>query len=404
MRNKKLAWNTLSALTYQVTAVVCGFILPKAILNCYGSAVNGLVNSIMQFVQMIAFLELGVGAVIQSALYKPLAEQNARKVSEVVSSGSRFFKKLAGILVAYIAVLIVVFPTVVDDSFGFVYDATLILSMSISSFAQYYFGIVDSLLLKSDQKGYIVSVIDTVTLIMNTLFCCWLVYSGFSIQIVKLTTAGIFLLRPILARIYISRHYRIDRKCQYTKDPVEQKWNGVAQHFSAIVLDSTDMAVLSIFSDMTNVSIYSVYLTVVSSIKNLILSCFGGISPLLGELWAKQEREELDSYFGFTEWLMHGLILFVWGCAIKLIVPFVLVYTKNVTDGNYNVPVFGTLICVAYALYCMRLPFNAMILASGHYKNTQKIYIIGALMNLAISVLQSVTGDCMVLPSAPFLP
>lgn len=387
MRNKRLEWNTLSALIYQVTAVLCGFVLPRAILTCYGSVVNGLVNSITQFIQMIAFLELGVGAVIQSALYKPLADRDQQKISEVVSSGHNFFRKLAGILVAYIAVLLVVFPTVVDKTFGFVYDATLILSMSVSSFAQYYFGIVDGLLLKSDQKGYIVSVIDTVTLIVNTLLCYFLVYSGFSIQIVKLTTAGIFLLRPILVRMYIRHNYRIDRKCKYTTDPIDQKWNGVAQHISAIVLDVTGTVVLSLFSTMSNVSIYSVYLMVVSSIKNLILSCFGGISPLLGELWAKQEREELNRYFAFTEWIIHGLVLFVWGCTCKLIIPFVLVYTANVTDVNYNVPVFAVLICLGNALYCFRLPFNTMILAAGHYRDTQPIYIIGAIMNLAITVV-----------------
>ena len=387
MRNKKLEWNTLSALVYQVTAVLCGFILPKAILDCYGSEVNGLVNSITQFVQMISFLELGVGAVIQSALYKPLADRDDQKISEVVSSGHNFFRKLAGILVAYIAILLVVFPTVVDKTFGFAYDATLILSMSISSFAQYYFGIVDGLLLKSDQKGYIVSVIDTVTLIINTLLCYFLVYSGFSIQVVKLTTAGLFLLRPVLVRLYIRRHYRLDRKRRYTKDPIEQKWHGVAQHISAIVLDVTDTVVLSLFSTMANVSVYSVYLMVVSSIKNLILSCFGGISPLLGELWAKQEREELDRYFGFTEWIIHGLVLFVWCCTCKLIVPFVLVYTKDVTDVNYNVPVFAILFCLGNALYCLRLPFNTMILAAGHYKSTQGIYIFGALINLVVTVL-----------------
>ena len=74
VRNKKLAWNTMSGLLLQVTTVLCGFVLPRAILNRFGSDVNGLLNSIAQFLQMIAFLELGVGSVVQSALYRPLAE------------------------------------------------------------------------------------------------------------------------------------------------------------------------------------------------------------------------------------------------------------------------------------------------------------------------------------------
>lgn len=387
MRNRKLAFNTLFALLHQVTAVICGFVLPRAILNRYGSDVNGLINSIAQFLEMITFLELGVGAVVQSALYKPLADRDTEKISEVISSGSSFFRKLAACLVVYVAALTVIYPFAVDDSFGFVFDATLILSMSISYFAQYYFGLVDSLLLKADQKGYIINVIDTLTLIANTVFCYCLLYWGASVQLVKFTTAGIFLLRPVLVRVYIRRNYRIDRKCKYTKDPVEQKWNGVAQHIAAIVLDSTDVVVLSVFATMLDVSVYSVYFLVVSSIRNLFMSCSNGIRALFGELWAKQEREALDSYFSYTQWLIHSASLFVWCCTYKLIVPFVLVYTEHMTDVNYNVPVFAALICMAYALFCLRLPFHSMVLAAGQYRNTQNIYIVGAAMNLILSVL-----------------
>ena len=386
MRNKKLAWNTISGLLYQGTAVICGFILPRAILNCYGSEVNGLVNSIAQFLQMITFLELGVGAVVQSALYKPLADRADRAISQVIASGSSFFRKLAGILILYVAALVVVYPKMVNDDFGFAYDATLILAMSISYFAQYYFGIIDGLLLKADQKAYISNIIDTVTVLLNTFFCYCLVYWGFSIQVVKVTTAGIFLLRPILVRLYIRKHYKIDRKCSYTKDPVDQKWNGIAQHVAAIVRDSTDMAVLSVFATMADVSVYSVYYLVVSGIKNLILSCFNGITALFGELWAKQEWEELNKYYSYVEWFFQAVIVFVWCCTYRLIVPFVMVYTKNVTDANYNVPVFAALLCVAYMIYCYRLPFNTMILSAGHYRNTQGIYIVSAVINLVLSV------------------
>ena len=387
VRNKKLAWNTISGLLLQVTTVLCGFVLPRAILNRFGSDVNGLLNSISQFLQMIAFLELGVGAVIRSALYKPLADGDTVKVSEVLASGNRFFRKIGLMLVLYVAALMVIFPTWIDDTFGFTYVATLIFAMSVSYFTRYYFGLVDRLLLDADQKAYIVNLIDMATLVFNTVFCYCLLYLGFSVQVVKLTTSGIFLLRPILARIYIRKNYQIDRKCKYTKDPVEQKKNGIAQHIAAIVLDSTDIVVLSVFSDMYAVSVYSVYLIVVSGIKSLVLSLLGGVGSLFGELWAKQEREELNRYFGFTEWIVHGLSLFVWCCTYKLIVPFVLIYTEHMGDVNYNEPVFAALICTAYVLYCLRLPFNEMILAAGHYKNTQHIFIKAASINLISSIL-----------------
>ena len=87
------------------------------------------------------------------------------------------------------------------------------------------------------------------------------------------------------------------------------------------------------------------------------------------------------------EWAVHTLSVFVWCCTYKLIIPFVLIYTEHMTDVDYNVPVFAALICLAYALCCLRQPFHLMILAAGEYKNTQNIYIVGAVMNLALSIL-----------------
>ena len=75
-RKRRLFYNTISSLIFQLTTIICGFILPRLILTAFGSEVNGLVNSIIQFLGIISFLELGVGAVVQSTLYKPLAEKN----------------------------------------------------------------------------------------------------------------------------------------------------------------------------------------------------------------------------------------------------------------------------------------------------------------------------------------
>lgn len=92
MRERKLAKNTISSLIFQVITIVSGFILPRLILKQYGSSVNGLVNSIAQFLSIISFLELGVGAVVQSTLYKPLAENDNVQVSKILASAEKFLK------------------------------------------------------------------------------------------------------------------------------------------------------------------------------------------------------------------------------------------------------------------------------------------------------------------------
>ena len=109
-REKKLALNSISSLAYQVITIVCGFILPRFFLSYYGSAVNGLVSSITQFLGFISLAECGVGAVVQSTLYKPLAERDMVSVSKIVISAERFFKKIAYLLAGYTVMLMLVYP------------------------------------------------------------------------------------------------------------------------------------------------------------------------------------------------------------------------------------------------------------------------------------------------------
>ena len=387
MREKRLFYNTISSLVFQVTTIICGFILPRLILNAFGSEVNGLVNSITQFLGVISFLELGVGAVVQSALYKPLAEKNQEDVSKIISSANKFFTRLGQILLIYVIALVIFYPQFAGKNFGFIYTASLIVTISISSFAQYFFGIVNRLLLTADQRGYIQYNAQTLAVVCNTAACFILIRVGCSIQIVKLTTSLIYLLQPFLIYLYVRHHYSIDRKIKYIKEPIPQKWNGIAQHVAAVILDGTDTIVLTLFATLPDVSIYSVYFLVVKGVKQLFMSMTNGITSLIGELWAKQELEELNKTFSWTEWVIHTGTTFVFGLTAILIVPFVRVYTLGIHDANYIQPLFAALIVAANAGHCLRLPYNIIILAAGHYKQTQNNYIIAAILNIVVSVV-----------------
>ena len=108
---------------------------------------------------------------------------------------------------------------------------------------------------------------------------------------------------------------------------------------------------------------------------------------MLGNMLAKNETDELNRSFSHIEWFLHTLVTFVFSVTAALIVPFVRIYTTNVSDANYIVPAFAYLITIAQASYCLRLPYNIMVLAAGHYKQTQWSAIIEAAINIVVSVV-----------------
>lgn len=386
-RSKLLMLNTITSVIAQVTVVICGFIIPRLILVYFGSEVNGLVNSITQFLGVITLLELGIGAVVQSSLYKPLADRDNDEISRIYVSANRFFHRVAIILLFYVVVLIIVYPRIVEEMFDYWYTVSLIGAMFISLFAQYYFGIVNSLLITSDQRGYIQYLAQIITLIINVIVCVILIKVGASIQLVKLTTSVIYLGRPLVLLIYVRKNYLIDTKIKYSKEPIKQKWNGMAQHFASFVLTGTDNIILTLLSTLQNVSIYSVYGLVITGVQNLFISFTNGVFPFFGDLWARHEKDKLEKEFAFFEWLTHVCGVLIYGCTGVLIVDFVRVYTDGVNDANYIQPLFAAVLVCAYGMRSIRIPYNYLILATGHYKQTQSNYIIAMIANIVISII-----------------
>ena len=385
-RSKKLFLNTITSLINQLVIVICGFILPRMFLVSYGSTVNGLQASITQFLGLIMLGELGVGAVVQSALYKPLAVKNELEISKIVCSAERFFHKLGYILLVYTFILMAIYPLLIKREFGWFYTSSLIAIISISKLAQYFFGITYRLLLGANQMGFIYSRLNSIVLIINTIVAVCLMKAGMGIHIVLLVSSGIFVLQPVFLVFYVRKHYNIDHKLVLKTEPIKQKWNGIAQHIAAFILNSTDIAVLTVFSTLDAVSVYTVYNLVVLGIKQFVSAFTAGVQSSFGNMLANKETENLLLSFGQFELIMHTVSTFLFGMTGLLIVNFVRVYTAGITDANYIVPCFAVLFTCAAAVNCLRLPYILMILAAGHYKETQNSAFIESGLNLVLSI------------------
>lgn len=386
MRKKRLLYNTTSALLNEFILLICDFILPRQILLSYGSDINGLVTSITQFLGFIALTEMGVGAVVKSALYKPLAKNDEVETSRILRSARNFFNKIGRVLLIYIVILCAVYPLITRSKYDYAFIVPLILAISISSIAQYYFGIVNQLLLTADQRSYIYLLLNAGSMIINTVASILLMQAGMGIQIVKFAAAVALLVKPIGMAWFVNRHYRIDKKIDLPYEPIKQKWNGIAQHLAAFVLSHTDVIVLTTFSTLKNVSIYNVYYMVVAGIRRLLTTAMTGVEALFGNLYAKKDPE-LIRHFAMYEWIMHTGVTLLFSVTAMLICPFIAVYTKGVHDTNYIYPWFGALLVAAYGAYCIRLPYNTMVLAAGHYKETQASAILEAGINVIVSVI-----------------
>lgn len=386
MKNKVTLLNMISGLILQFFTIVSGFILPKIILTCFGSEVNGLVSSLNQFLSYITLVEGGITGVIVANLYKPIVEQDNNKISSVLVTADRFYKKIGALFIGYSVVLSIVYPLYFKTEFKFVYICSLTLILSLTLLIQYMYSLTLRTLLNADKKGYVVNFTQTLIVICNVLFALISVFIYPSIHILKLISGSLFLLQPLIFSRYVKKNYKIDWKVEPDNSFIKSRWNGFAINLAAFIHTSTDVTVLTFLANLKTVSIYSVYSLVSSGIKQLINACLSGIAHTVGQAYAKKNWKELNQKLDIYEYIVFVLIFFLFTVTALLITPFVQLYTRGIVDTDYNQPLFGFLLVVSEALYLVKLPHLNLAYSANKFKEITVPAYIEAILNIVISV------------------
>ncbi len=387
MRSKKALKNMTTSLMLQLVTIICGFIVPRLIIQAFGSNVNGLINSITQFLSYITLLDSGVGQVIKATLYKPIAQKDKHQITNILMASEKFFQTIAYILLVYIVVLCAIFPLIMNGQFDTMYTLSLVVIISISTFAEYYLGMTYKVFLQAEQKSYITSIIQIGTVILNTIMVVILINCNANIQIVKLVSAIVFIARPILQNIYVKKKYNLNLKEADKGFKLKQKWDGFAQHIASVIHNNTDVAILTLFSNVAEVSVYSVHMLVVNGIKKLVEAIMGGIDAAFGDMIARDEKDNLNRSFRVYELFFLSIITILFIVTLIMIVPFVKVYTDGITDANYNRPIFAYIMVIAELIYVIRLPYSSLTNAAGKFKETRNGALAEAGINIIVSLL-----------------
>ena len=387
MRSKKALRNTFASMSYEIVAIVCGLILPRLVLSRFGSSYNGITSSITQFLSCVALLKSGVGAVTRAALYKPLAENDSFRLSEIINATSIFMRKIARIFIIAALFFSCIYPFFVSSEFDWLFSASLVLIMCISTFIQYYFGLAYTFLIEADQSQWILQVINIIATILNTLLAVLLINLGFGIHAVRLGSAIAFSINPLFIYYYAGEKYRIDKSVAADNSTIKQRWDAFAQSVAYFIHNNTDIIVLTIFSTLKEVSVYTVYNYVIVNIRNVLSTFVNGFGAAFGNMIAQNETEAVKKNLGIYELIINCLVSIIYTVAGIMIIPFVSVYTQGVTDVEYERPLFAFLITLAGAFSCFRIPYQSIVEAAGHFKQTKNGAILEATLNIVISIV-----------------
>lgn len=384
-RKKKTIYNILTLFIYQMFNFACNLILPRLILGSYGSAYNGLVSSITQFLNFISILRLGVAGATRVELYKSLNNGDNDKTSSIVNATQKFMRKISFIFFCYLFLIAIIYPFIVKG-FNFIDVFSLVLILGISVFCEYFFNFTYATLLQSDQKMYIHNIIQTAFTIINTVVLCILITNEFSIQFVKFISAIIFTISSIFLYMYVRKKYAINKYAIPDNTALKGRKDVMSNSIANIVHENTDIAVLTLMTDMKVVSVYAVYTLVINGLKKIVEIFTSSLESYFGQLWVKREYENLNKKLCNYEYFISFCISIIFPCCMILLIPFITLYTSGITDINYIRPFYGFMTILTLASFCMRIPYLTVVQAAGKYKEVK----IGAYLEAGINILSSI--------------
>lgn len=232
-RGQRAKLNIIMSLTSQIVTLACGLVLPRLIIGNYGSSAYGATTSIAQFLGYISLLDGGISGVARATLYKPLAENDTQRISDIIVQIKKFFQIVAFVFVGYVFILAYFYKDIAHTSeFERKFTFFLVLAISVATFAQYFIGISYSILIQASQKNYIINTVSVVTVILNTFLTVVLVKSGCNLIVVKLVSSFVFVARPLVFWFYVHKKYSLLPSSGGSNDALKQKWTGLGQHIA----------------------------------------------------------------------------------------------------------------------------------------------------------------------------
>ena len=388
MRTKLSFYNASSAILLQIVNMLVALTLPNIIITEYGSAVNGLVNSIRQFIQYLSVVEGGLAFAAIYALYKPLAEKDQKSINGILAGSDRLYNKSGLLLSILIVVGAFLYPVFTDgEGISPLTMALLVIIIGTQGALEFFAIGKYKVLLTADQKSYVISIINAFASILNAAIIIILVKMHINIVLVWLFALTSFIVRAALYALYSRKRYsELSFNAEPNMKALDKRWDSLILQILGAVTTGTPILIITFVCGLKESSVYTVYNMVFVGVMSILSTFNNGLSAVFGDMLAKKETEPFQRAYKQYEFIYYALLGWAYSCAAILIMPFIGIYTQAFTDVVYYRPLVAALFVLNGVLYNTKTPQGMLVLSAGLYKETKIQTLIQAIINIAVSL------------------
>jgi O-antigen/teichoic acid export membrane protein len=385
MRTKKSILNFLTDAIPFIILGVLGFIKIRLFIDVFGVEVNSLVQLATQVFAYLALAEAGFGTAVIYKLYEPLANKNKEQVKSIVKGSIAIFRKIGIIIFIGGLVVSIVTPFVIKtEELAPIFISIVFFLYSIQYLVDYMFGLPYHTLLQADQNKYIVNTFRNGFKIIFRIIEVILITIGFNLIMIILIDIFVALISNLLIIRKTKKEYS-----WLNFDNVEADNSAVGitkdvfvHKISSIIFSKTDILILSIFLNLTAVTIYAAYEYIAKFLTEMMSRFFTAVSASFGNIFAEKKNTN-DTYYemlAFSFWstiiicatFQFGINAFIsiW-IGNEFVLPFI-------TSFLFTIIIFGRILIK---------PIYVIRDANGLFKESKMFTIMQAVCNIVLSII-----------------
>lgn len=381
--------NIVFGLGGQMLNIIMSFLMRTVFVATLGESylgVNGLFTNILM---VFSLADLGVGTAIIFALYKPVAQQDTRRIQALMNLYGKAYR-ICGLAIIALGLAMLPFLDVFVNTKTDIPHLGVIFMLFVLNTASTYFFAYKGTLITAHQKNYIVT---------NVIYISSVVCYGVQIAVMLLThnyiltlsiQVGTNILQNIITMIIANRMYPYIRgrnNVQLEKAEKRKIFSNMGSlmfyRVGQVVINGTDNIVISAMVGTEILGVYTNYLLLTTTIKNLLQQVFKAVTASVGNLNAVETDEKKYSAFNvlfFGNFWMFG---FAAACFWVLFNPFVELWLGSRMLMDIDV-VF--LIVLDFYLVGMRNVNITFRDTMGVFRQGRFVPLVAAVANVVISI------------------
>lgn len=395
-RTKNATRNIIFGGMLKIYQIVLPFVMRTVMLYTLGIQYLGLNSLFASILQVLNLVELGVGSAMVYSMYKPIVEDDKKKICALMSL-YRLYYRVIGIIIAILGMFLLPFiPNLISGNIPENINVYILYLLNLAATVlTYWLFAYKNCLLDAHQR---IDVSSKVSLCITTIQ-----YVGQLIILVFIKNYYFYLITALFTQAMnnIVTAVIVNKIYPYYKPKGKLDSNDIklingrvrdlfTSKIGAVIVNSSDTIVISSFLGLNTLAIYQNYFFILNAIVVVVSiifnSCIAGVGNSIIVETKEKNYNDLCKFTFIIAWIAG----FCTVCLLCLYQPFMKIWVGEQYELAFSVVIC---LCIYYFVFEINQLINMYKDAAGMWHEDRFRPLVTAIVNLILNIiLVQITG------------